>query len=272
MRPLANESVIVTGAGRGIGRAIALRLASDGARVTLTARSAREIGDVGSQIVSRGGEALTVVADVTNPTAVSDLIAIAARRFGEVSVVVSNAGVPGPFGPVGDVEPSTWWDSQKVHVLAPLLLMRATIPAMRARRRGRIITVVSSAGLQPIPHLSAYAVGKSTLLRLTETVDMEEREHGIRAFALHPGLIVTKMARETMSSPAAQRWLPELVGRLRSRHSDASESDQRRCADVVAAIAAGHYDALGGRYLSAEWDLEARALNAGRHLPSPSAI
>jgi NAD(P)-dependent dehydrogenase (short-subunit alcohol dehydrogenase family) len=258
MRPLAGQSALVTGAGRGIGKALALRLAAEGAQITLAARSAQQVEEVARLIESQGGNAQAIVTDVTDRGAVIQAVATATTRFGPVSILVNNAGVPGPFGPIGDTNPLEWWTSQKVHVLGPLLFMNAVIPGMRARGGGRIINIVSSAGLQRIPRLSAYAVGKSTAIRLTETVDLEERGNGIRAFALQPGTILTDMAHYTMASAEAQRFIPEGIAMLKATTQEASETDLRRCCDLVAALAAGRYDALGGRYLDVDWDMDAK--------------
>ncbi|HUN75463.1 MAG TPA: SDR family oxidoreductase [Steroidobacteraceae bacterium] len=256
---LAGQSALVTGAGRGIGRAIARRLAAEGAGVTLIARTRAQLEEAVDQIRRDGGDALAVEADVTSAPAVSAAVAAAAARFGSVSILVNNAGIPGPYGPIGVVDPLEWWGAQQVNVLGPLLLMSALIPAMRAKHEGRIINIVSSAGVDPVPHLSAYAVSKTTLVRLSETVDLELREHGVRAFALHPGTITTEMAKLTIGSPEAQRWVPQGVAMLRGRTPEDSAKDLARCCDVVAALAAKRYDALGGRYLDLWWDLEAQA-------------
>jgi NAD(P)-dependent dehydrogenase (short-subunit alcohol dehydrogenase family) len=259
MPSLAGQSALVTGAGRGIGKALALRLATEGAHITLTARSRQQVEEVAALIEAQGGKAQAVVADVTDSAAAVQAAAAGAKRFGPISILINNAGLPGPFGPIGDTDPMVWWGSHKVHVLGPLLFMRAVIPAMRARQGGgRIINIVSSAGLQPIPNLSAYAVGKSTAIRLTENVDLEERGNGIRVFALHPGTIITDMANDTLSSPDAQRYIPEGIAMLQSRTPAASAADLRRCCDVVVALASGKYDALAGRYLDIDWDLDAR--------------
>ena len=258
MRSLAGQSALVTGAGRGIGKALALQLAAEGALVTLAARSAQQVEEVARLIESEGGEAQAIATDVTDKAAVVKAVAAANSRFGPVSILVNNAGVPGPFGPIGDVDPLEWWASQKVHALGPLLFMNAVIPGMRARGGGRIINIVSSAGLQRIPNLSAYALGKSTAIRLTETVDLEERTNGIRAFALQPGTIITDMAQRTISSPEAQRFIPEGIAMLKARTPEASAADLRRCCDLVVSLAAGKYDALAGRYLDVDWDLDAK--------------
>ena len=259
MGSLAGQSALVTGAGRGIGKALARRLAAEGAHVTVTARSRQQVEETARQIESSGGKAQAIVADVTDDTAVAQAVAAAAKHFGPVSILVNNAGLPGPFGPIGDTDPLTWFASHQVHVLGPLLFMNAVIPGMRARSGGgRIINIVSSAGLQPIPNLSAYAVGKATAIRLTENVDLEERNNGIRAFALQPGTIITDMAHDTMGSPEAQRHIPEGIAMLQSRTPEDSARDLRRCCDVVVALASRRYDGLGGRYLDIDWDLDAK--------------
>jgi NAD(P)-dependent dehydrogenase (short-subunit alcohol dehydrogenase family) len=258
-KPLAGRSALVTGAGRGIGRAIAERLAAEGARVTLIARDRERLEAVAQGIRDAGGEAQAVAAQVASAADVETAIAAATASFGPVSILVNNAAIPGPFGPLGTIDPLEWWQAQSVNVLGPVLFMHAVIPAMREQRTGRIINIVSSAGLQPVPHLSAYAVSKNTLVRVTETVDIEERGRGIRVFALHPGTITTDMARSTIGSPEAQRWVPEGVAMLRGRADAESARDLARCCDVVAWLAGGRFQALGGRYLDLWWDLEAEA-------------
>jgi NAD(P)-dependent dehydrogenase (short-subunit alcohol dehydrogenase family) len=254
---LTHSPALVTGAGRGIGRAIAERLGAEGAPVTLIARTRAELDAVAAAIVARGGAAHVITADVSDPPAIANALTAAAARFGPLRLLVNNAGTPGPYGPIGMVDPLDWWNSQRVHLLAPLLTMSAVIPAMLREGGGRIINIVSSAGTIPIPHMSAYAVGKCSLIRLTETVDLEQRAHGIRAFALHPGTIMTDMAHSTMQSPDAARWIPDGIAMLRARTSEESAADLARCTAIVAALASGRYDAMAGRYLDLESKLQA---------------
>lgn len=256
MQLLAGQSALITGAGRGIGKAIARRLAADGARVTALARSSPQLDELIREIRNSGGEALAVVADVTDPEAVSAAVARASEAFGPIAILVNNAGIAGPYGPIDAIGPAEWWACQAVNVLGPFQFMHAVIPSMRQHRRGRIINIVSNAGLQPIPHLSGYAVSKNSLTRLTETADLELRGDSVRAFALNPGNITTDMARGTLSSPAAQRWLGNGLAMIRDRTAAASDADLVRCCDVVTALAAGLYDSLGGRYLDINHDLD----------------
>jgi NAD(P)-dependent dehydrogenase (short-subunit alcohol dehydrogenase family) len=246
---LKGETALVTGAGRGIGRAIALTLSAAGAKVALIARTANDIQQVAQDIRRGGGEALAVAMDVTDPNAVRSVVEETEKAFGALSILVNNAGVPGPYGPIDVVDPSQWWAAQTINVMGPLLFMNAVIPAMRRLQRGRVINIVSNAGLQPVPHLSAYAVSKSTLIRLTETADLELRSTSVRVFALHPGNIRTDMARGTLASPEAQRWLADGLAVIRDRTPEESDADLERCREAVLALASGGHDSLGGRYL-----------------------
>ncbi|HEY6451556.1 MAG TPA: SDR family oxidoreductase [Steroidobacteraceae bacterium] len=264
MTMLGRSPALVTGAGSGIGRAIAERLAAEGAPITLLARTRADIDAVAAGIIARGGAALACATDVTDRGAIAAALAAASARFGPVRLLVNNAGTPGPFGPIGVADPEEWWAAQKVHQFGPLLVMSGVIPGMQKAGGGRIVNIVSTAGIGPVPHLSAYAVGKCAAIRLTETVDLEQRASGIRAFALHPGTIVTDMARATMGSPEAARWIPEGIAMLQACTPEQSESDLGRCTAVVAAIAAGRYDSLSGRYLESSWDLDTLARQAAR--------
>ena len=261
---LKDMPAVVTGAGRGIGRALAERLAQCGAPVTLLARTRGDIDAVAAAIGTRGGRAFAVAADVTDPQSVEAALIAAREHFGPIRILVNNAGTPGPYGPIGVADPHEWWASQKLHQFAPLLLMSGVIPGMQAAGGGRVINIVSSAATLPIAHLSAYAVGKCAALRLTETVDLEQRAAGIRAFALQPGTIITDMARSTLASPAAVRWIPDGIAMLKARTAAESASDLERCTAVVAAMAGGDYDGLAGRYLDISWDLETLARDAAR--------
>ena len=126
MRILDGRIAIVTGAGRGFGRAIAERLAGEGASVALLARSRAQIEDVA---VAIGPAALAVACDVTDPASVGQAAARVEETLGPVDILVSNAGVPGPFGPLWEVDPEEWWQAQAVHIRAPMLLLNRLLEA-----------------------------------------------------------------------------------------------------------------------------------------------
>jgi NAD(P)-dependent dehydrogenase (short-subunit alcohol dehydrogenase family) len=261
---LAGQVAIVTGAGRGLGRAIALRFAAEGAAVTVTSRTRADLDQVVAQIESAGGRALAAPGDVTRRDDVDRVVDAAVRTFGAVSLLVSNAGVPGPFGPIGVIDPDEWWGSHAVHVRAPLLFASAVLPGFQKRGGGRIIFVASRGGVEVAPSLSAYCVGKAAQIRLAEHLAAEGKEHGVRVFAIEPGTVITDMAEYTMASPDAKRWLPQMIETLAQIKS---QSDPRqglaRCAEMCVQLASGRFDALSGRYLTPDDDFD--ALTRGEH-------
>jgi len=185
---LLQGTAIVTGAGRGFGKAIATRLAGEGFAVALTARTESEISGVAAEITAAGGRALPIAADVTDRAAVTRVVDEAEQRLGPITLLVNNAGVPGPFGPLWSIDPDEWWASQAVHIRAPILLLSSVLPGMTQRRRGRVIIVSAKASRLVAPSLSAYCVGKIAQTRIVEEVAVETRDCGVAAFAIDPGL------------------------------------------------------------------------------------
>jgi NAD(P)-dependent dehydrogenase (short-subunit alcohol dehydrogenase family) len=254
---LKGQVAIVTGAGRGFGKAIGLRLAAEAAAVTVTSRTKAELDEVVAQIESAGGRALAVAGDATNRSDVARVVQAAREKFGLITLMVNNAGVPGPFGPIGVVDPEEWWAAQAIHVRAPFLFMSEVLPEMKERRNGRIINVVSLRVHKLTPSLSAYCLGKAAEFRLTELVNAEAKDHGVRAFAVDPGSVITSMAESTMASPEAQRWLPDMVELLHElKGRPGEEAVLAKCTQRCADLASGRYDALSGRYIGRDADLD----------------
>lgn len=258
MKSLAGEVALVTGAGKGIGRALVAAVANAGAKVALVARTGADIESLAKEIAEQGGEALAVTGDVSDPAAVRGVMHKVKARFGETTLLINNAGVPGTYGPIDVVSPEAWWTSMGVNILGPMLFMHEVLPAMRASRRGRIINVVSNAALVAIPHLTAYAVSKAALTRLTECVHLEIKGDGLAAFALAPGNIRTEMAKGTLASPDAKRWIPEGLKMIGERNQQQSDADLKQCIGAVLAIARGEMDPLAGRYVDINDDFPRR--------------
>ena len=260
---LAGQVAIVTGAGRGFGRAIATALAAEGASVALVSRSLSQLEEVAKAIRAAGGKALAVSGDVTNRADVTRAVAAAEEAFGPIMLLVNNAGTDGPFGPIGAVDPDAWWQAQAIHLRGPLLFMSAVLPGMRARRAGRIINIASRGGQEVSAYLSAYGVGKNSQIRLTEHVALENKDHGIAAFAIEPGTTITEMAQHTIDSPDAQRWVPGMIEILKQigRENPDSAPVFARCAGMCIDLASGKYDALSGRFLDPADDFDALLKN-----------
>lgn len=258
---LAGKIAIVTGAGGGFGRAIAARFAAEGAAVAVTSRSQSHLDETVVQITSRGGRALAIAGDATNRADVSRVVSETERRFGPASILASNAGVPGPFGPIGEVDPDEWWAAQAIHLRAPMLFADAVLPQMKSRREGCIILICSPRAKMVTPNLSAYCLGKTSQARFVQLLAAEVKGFGITAMAVDPGSAITPMAEATIDSPGAQRWMPDMVANLRrmiSQPGNRAEAQLAKCAQRCMEIAAGEHPEWNGMYIgrnetSDEW-------------------
>ena len=254
------QVALVTGAGRGFGRAIAERFAAEGAKVALLARSPAQLEEVEKAISASGGQAVAVRCDVTDPDAIPDAVSRVEAALGPVDTVISNAGVPGPFGPLWEVVAEDWWRAQQIHLRAPFLLMHRVLPGMIERGRGHFICVSAKAVRIVAPNLSAYCTGKAAQNRLVEQAAAELAGTGVATFAIDPGFVFTQLARDTMEDAGAQQHLGGMVSRLRERAADpAGEDDLQACAQRCVDLASGRYDALSGGYFELPDDLD-RAL------------
>ena len=225
-------------------------LAAAGVAVTVTARSKNQIHAVAAEIEAASGRALAVAGDVTNRADVSRVVEAAEEKFGPTTVLVNNAGVTGPFGPVWVNDPDEWWDAQAVIVRGTLLFMHAVMPGMIARRAGTVINVSALGGQWFAPKLTAYAVAKSSQIRLSEHAAAEAKEFGVSVFSIEPGTVYTDMTESTINSPDAQRWVPQMVEYLKNviKAKDPAEG-LTRCAEMCVQLASGRYAALSGRFL-----------------------
>ena len=267
MGVLEGRVALVTGAGRGFGRAIAERFAAEGAKVALLSRSLKQLDEVAEAIRAAGGEALAVRCDVTDMASVEKAAGAIEKTLGPVDVVVSNAGVPGPFGPIWLVDPDEWWRSQAVHIRAPMLLMHRFLPGMIERGKGHVICVSAIASRMVAPNLSAYCTGKIAQNRIVAEAAAELKDTGVAAFAIDPGFVFTQLARETMENAEAQKYLGGMVERLRGAENDpAAQKDLARCAQRCLDLASGKYDALSGNYyeLPDDLDVELKKLEDAR--------
>ena len=264
MAQFTGEVALVTGAGRGFGRAIAMRFAAEGAAVAVLSRSTDQLREVVSAIEAAGGRAIAVAADVTSPAAVDRAVGEVEAALGPVSIFVNNAGVPGPFGPLWEVDVEDWWRAQAVHIRAPMLFLHRLLPGMIARGKGRAIVVSAIASRMVAPYLNAYCTGKIAQNRVVAEAAAELKDTPVKVFAIDPGFVFTALAKETMTSPDAQKWLPGMVGRLQEQSSKGDEAagDLARCAQRCVDLASGRYDALSGKYMELPDDLDAMVREA----------
>jgi 3-oxoacyl-[acyl-carrier protein] reductase len=191
--PLAGQVVLVTGASRGIGLAIARKVGQMGAAVSLCARQAAALESARQALAQEGITAVATPADVTCGEQVERLVDATRRQFGEIDVLANNAGV-GWFGPVHEASEADWDRVLNTNLKAPFLLMRSVVPSMIRRRSGHIIQISSLAGKSSFAGGSVYCASKWGLLGLTYSAAEDLRSHGIRTSVICPGSVLTEFS------------------------------------------------------------------------------
>jgi len=248
---LRNQVAIVTGAGRGLGRAIARALAQAGAAVGVMARSEAQVAETVGTIGQAGGVALAVIADVSDAASVERAARQVEGALGPVDLLVNNAAIMGPLGPMWDAGADDWWRSFEVNLRGPYLCSRALLPGMIARHRGRIINLATSAATVAVAHMGAYVVAKTALIRFTENLAAELLSSGVSVFAIDPGTVRTAMSQHLLESEAGKKWLPW----FRKLFDKGRDVPAEKAAQLVVQLASGSADALSGRFLGVADDL-----------------
>ena len=195
MTDLKNKNALITGAGKGIGKAIALALAKEGVNIILVARTQEEIDSVAAKVRSLRVKALAITADVADINSVNAAVEKALAEFGTIDILINNAGIA-TFGKFLELEPTDWERIIQVNLMGTYYVTRAVLPNMIERQTGDIINISSTAGLSGNALTSAYSASKFAVLGLTESLMQEVRKHNIRVTALTPSTVATDMAKE----------------------------------------------------------------------------
>jgi NAD(P)-dependent dehydrogenase (short-subunit alcohol dehydrogenase family)/uncharacterized protein YndB with AHSA1/START domain len=249
---LTGETALIAGGGRGIGLAIATELARVGASVALVARSADELSAARRAVERVGGSVVAHRADVTDETAMADVIESVRGTLGPVTILVNNAGAIGPIAPFGESALDQWWRCVEVNLRGPAVCAHLVVHDMIARGRGRIINLVSGAGTASFTYFSAYVASKTAVVRWTESVAAELAPYGVKVFAMEPGTVVSAMSNFSVNSPEGRRWIPWFKGIF-----DAGlDSPMARIAERALDLAKGNADELSGRYIPLTESLE----------------
>jgi NAD(P)-dependent dehydrogenase (short-subunit alcohol dehydrogenase family) len=190
---LSGRTVLITGASRGLGRALALAFGRAGATVALCARSLEPVQEVAREVEAAGGTATAATVDVTRPAEVRDWVEEVRARSGRPHVLINNASVLGPRADLADTAAEDWTRTIEVNLNGVFHVTRACLPAMREAGEGLIVNISSGAAVPPRAGWSAYAVSKAAVDVLTRNLAEEERDHGIRVVSVDPGAMRTEM-------------------------------------------------------------------------------
>lgn len=253
---LSGRTAIVTGASRGLGKAIAARLIADGADVMLTGRDADVLLATGQELAAaRPDSSQRVVwqsGDVAVAADVERLVATTVGQLGRVDVLVSNAGVYGPLGLIEDVDLTEWVQAIEINLLGTVYACRAVVPLMRKQGGGKIIILSGGGATSPLPRVSAYAASKAGVVRFAETLAEEVKDAGIDVNSVAPGALNTRLTDQIVEAG------PEKVGKglydraVQWQAGSATPLDVG--ADLVAFLASGESDGITGRLIAAVWD------------------
>ena len=194
MQSLTNKTALVTGAGKGIGKAIAMALAAEGVHLGLLARTEKDVKELAAAIESNGGKAAFTTADVSNRQAVEEAVAVLKSKLGSFDILINNAGT-GTFGGFLELDPETWEQQVKVNLFGVYYVTRAVLPDMIETKAGDIINISSTAGKSGSAGTSAYSASKFGVFGLSESLMQEVRKLNIRVTALAPSTIVTDLAQ-----------------------------------------------------------------------------
>lgn len=193
MQSLAGKTALVTGAGKGIGKAIAIALAQEGVHVGLLARTEKDLLTVAEEIKALGVNVFIATADIADREEVEAAISKLQNQLGSIDILINNAGT-GVFGKFLELEPEVWENMIKVNLFGVYYATRAVLPQMIERKSGDIINISSTAGKAGNAVTSAYSASKFAVFGLSESLMQEVRKHNIRVTALAPSTIVTDLA------------------------------------------------------------------------------
>lgn len=252
---LTGRRALITGASKGLGYAIARAYLDEGASVALCARGAEQLVRAERELGVRAiGDAKVVAipADVSNEDQVRGLVDRAIEALGGLDVLVSNAGIYGPKGPIDDISWSEWSQAIAINLLGTVLCCRAVVPHFKRQQHGRIVVLSGGGATKPMPYLSAYAASKAGVVRFAETLAEEVRSHGITVNAVAPGALNTGLLDEVLTAG------PDRVGRAFYEQSLNQQREGGTPLDVGAslcvALAAKDASSITGKLISAVWD------------------
>ena len=239
--------VIVTGGGMGIGKEIARAFAAAGDRTVICGRTSGPLEETAAEL---GENVSTQACDVADPDSVARLVEDTLGRFGRIDVLVNNAGVYGPIGAAVDNPIEEWREAMTINLFGVFLTTRAVGEVMRRQGSGSIVNLSGGGATSSKPRYSAYACAKSGVVRLTEVVADELREHGVRVNAIAPGFIVTRFHDQTLAAGAEAD--PD-VEKVRAKMESGGD-DPKKAAELALFLAGPESEGITGKIFSAIWD------------------
>lgn len=252
---LEGRAAIITGASQGLGLAIARAYVTAGAEVLMCARDAKMLEQAQEEVAklaTRGQKVVAHVADISRRADVDRLVATALQVFPRLHILVNNAGVYGPMGPIEEVDWDAWVQAIGINLLGSVLMCRAVLPHFKAHRYGKIVQLSGGGATSPLPRISAYAASKAAIVRFAETLAEEVRDDRIDVNAIAPGALNTRLLDQVLEAG------PEKVGRaFYDRMVDQKAqggTPLEKGASLAVFLGSAASDGITGKLISAVWD------------------
>ncbi len=252
MKKLEHRVALITGAGRGIGRAIALAYAKEGATLSLAARTRRELEQTAEEARALGATTAILTADVADPSQVEAMVHHTVEQFATIDILINNAGMAGPIGPLHQNDMAEWMQTIQVNLIGTYLCCRAVLPVMLEQDRGKIINLSGAGATSAWRDLSAYGVSKVAVVRLTETLALELEGTNIQVNALGPGSIHTQMWDELRDG--AQAAGATQIYELGQQVTSGGGASIEQTAGLAVFLASDEAGNLSGRLISSARD------------------
>ncbi|HWK44713.1 MAG TPA: SDR family oxidoreductase [Stellaceae bacterium] len=252
---LENRYALITGAGQGLGVAIAEAFVAEGASVLLCARTAASLEEVRDRLQPRlasGQQILIQTADVANPAQVDALVTTALSSFPHLDILVNNAGVYGPIGAIEDIDWAEWANAISVNLLGTVYPCRAVIRHFKERKYGKIVNLSGGGATSPMPRISAYAASKAAVVRFSESLAVEVEDFGIDINAIAPGTLLTRLMDQLIEAGpdrAGAKFHARMV-KIQGEGGTPLET----AAGLAVYLASAESDGITGRLISALWD------------------
>jgi NAD(P)-dependent dehydrogenase (short-subunit alcohol dehydrogenase family) len=252
---LEGRAAIITGASQGLGLAIAQAYVTAGASVLLCARDREMLEQASVEVTSLAARSQTVVvqvADVARPADVERLVDMAFRIFPRIHILVNNAGVYGPMGPIEEVDWDAWVKAIEINLFGSVLLCRGVLPHFKAHGYGKIVQLSGGGATNPLPWISAYAASKAAIIRFAETLAEEVREYHIDVNSIAPGALNTRLLDQVLAV-GSQKVGKAFYNRALNQKEQGG-TPLEKGAELAVFLGSAASDGITGKLLSAVWD------------------
>lgn len=252
---LTNRAAIITGANQGLGEAIARAFVQAGASVMVCARDESKLVNVVASLrnlCNTGQHVESICADISKRDDVTRLVSSALSTFSQIHILVNNAGVYGPKGPIDDVDWDEWVRAVEINLFGSILTVKALLPHFRAHHYGKIIQLSGGGATSPLPFISAYAASKAGIVRFMETLAEEMKSEGVDVNSIAPGALNTRLLDEVLKAGPAKVGQAFYERAVKQKAEGGAPLE--RGADLAVFLASAASDGLTGKLISAVWD------------------